>query len=707
METTTAEIKHIPIHPHAYSGMSNEEREELLSQFLIDSCSYSGIEAFARNQKAFEMVYVYRNPIRMAASAIAGNAYHSALKYYFSECQKGNPKPDLAALQVVAFEEIDSTPGNKWKLQKTLPTVEECVKEATAVAVDTLQNFLKQIDIYEAELAEILAVEVYFNEFLTINGVDIPLPFHAKVDLIIKLKDGRVVIIDHKSKGKFSDDKDVKFSIGKQAITYVLCYETKFGIAVDEVWFVENKHSKNKDKSIPQLCCHEVKMDIDTRRLYEALLYEPLKCMLEATSDPNHVYMINEADNYVDKAEIHEFWCQTQMTEIGYNIPDNKKEMIRERQRKIRDTSLAHISPSVIKKFRENASEFIQYDLTNKNMSKAEKIEHTLRTLGVSVKVAHTFDGYSSDTFLLEVSAGTNISTVYRYKMDLANALDVASVRMPKDLFVYDKKSYLAIESSKQRDKDLIFDPKYLDGFKIPIGINNFGQVIFWDLKNQSTPNVLICGSVGSGKSVCIISVLEFIKLAGVNKIIIFDPKFEFVKYKALGIQVYNEIEDIERVAGELVVEMNDRIEKGVSEITAVVFDEWADAIAASRKGAALDVWDMMEDGYFANGSIKQKRVKVDTLTALSENLRVLMQKGRSSGFRVIAATQRASAKIIDGDTKVNFPIQVCFRVPKEVDSKVVIDEGGAESLAGRGDGLMKSPEYQSIQRIQAFYKPD
>lgn len=90
----------------------------------------------------------------------------------------------------------------------------------------------------------------------------------------------------------------------------------------------------------------------------------------------------------------------------------------------------------------------------------------------------------------------------------------------------------------------------------------------------------------------------------------------------------------------------------------------------------------------------------------LEENLKMLLQKGRSLGYRIIAATQRASTKVITGDAKVNFPVQVCFRVPKAVDSKVVLDEEGAETLAGHGDGLMKSPDYLATVRFQGFYKP-
>ena len=85
----------------------------------------------------------------------------------------------------------------------------------------------------------------------------------------------------------------------------------------------------------------------------------------------------------------------------------------------------------------------------------------------------------------------------------------------------------------------------------------------------------------------------------------------------------------------------------------------------------------------------------------------MLLQKGRSLGFRIIAATQRASANVITGDAKVNFPVLVCFRVPKEIDSKVVLDEPGAETLNGKGDGLIKSPEYFGLVRFQGFYKPN
>lgn len=973
------------IKSHKYRDLSPEQIEEVLSHYLFDAWSYSKVSSFARNEKAFEMQYVYNIPYKNSASTVAGSAYHKALEAYFKEKQKGIDL-QITDLQEIAFTYIDEMEPMKWKLQKTTPTIEECKIAATKAVNSLLENFFNDIHVYISELQSVLYIETYIDEFLVINGVEIPLPCHAIIDLVIKTTDNKIVLIDHKSKSAYTDEKDIKFSIGKQAITYVNAFEANTDLTVDEVWFVENKISKNRDGS-PQLICNKVVIDKDTRMLYEALLYEPLKRMLEAISNPDYVYLINENDNFVDKAEIYEFWAQTMIAEVSdYNIPANKKEMIDRRLKKIRDVSISTVDPKIIKKFRENASQFIQYDLTNKDMTKEQKIEHTLRTLDIIVNIEHTFSGYSSDTFLLNMSAGINLSSIFRYQLDIANALSVPNVRIAKDLHVFQGKSYIAIEASKVREKTLLFDPGQLEGVKIPLGFDNFGNKIVWDTSNPSTPHVLVGGSTGclaagtrischvphyknrtksktikalfkiqngepgwstkdenknknkndilircldestntftytpfevvysgkkqcykmltdagqkiecttdhrfltvmgwkklselnvgdcimyrppvrkfkgkskqqplkdvfvkyhpkgrtrivvdatsrvpytyyripfhhfvyeadknglsfydykkllnnydgrelyfipkgyevdhidgnrknndpknlqmltksehaiktlntangvfghfrpnecviisitptkiqdtydiccksnnhnfvannlivhnSGKSVCLISIIEYAKLAGFENIEIFDPKHEFLSFRGNNVSVYNDIEEIETVMETLVEEMNMLVKTGKTKKTLIVFDEFADAVANSAKGNDLKTYETVIVGNYANGAVKTKRVVSEVKKSLEENLRILLQKGRSSGYRIVAATQRASVKVITGDAKVNFPVQICFKVPKEVDSKVILDESGAESLAGMGDGLIKSPQYPGIIRFQSFYKP-
>lgn len=686
-----------------YKNLDQEQKDELLSNYLIDSWSYSKVTSFASNEKGFEMQYIYHCYGKSGATTIGGQAYHNALNLNFLNLKDGI-QTDIIQLEQAAFLHIDNVPAAYWKIQKTTPTVEECKIAATKLASQAVNNFLREIQIYTDEIKEIVSCEMGITAWLTINGVDIPMPCHLVIDLVIRTNDGKTVIIDHKMKKAFTDENELRFTIGKQAITYVLGYEDKTGETVDEVWFIENKTSQNKDKS-PQLRRYKTVMDADARRLYEALLYEPLRKMIAAVGDPDYVYMINDRDNMSDTAEIYDFWARTMIVEVeDFNIPENKKALLKERMRKIRDTSLVSVTPTAIRNFKTYTEQFIPYDFTNKNMTNQEKIEHILRSFGIVAKVQHIFDGYSSASYLLEINAGVQISSIQRYRLDIANALNVSNVRVNKDLFVYEGKAYLAIESGKKNTSTLAWDGSKLEGHKLPVGVNNFGQTIYWDLDNNSTPHMLICGATGSGKSVSLKSTIEYALMSGISDIYIFDPKHEFRGYNGR-VTVVNDIEDIETQMGLLVLEMEERVKTQSTKKTLIIFDEFADAVANSRKGNDLKVYAMEKDGQYATGQPKFKRVLKSTDKSLEENLRILLQKGRSSGFRIIAATQRASTKVITGDAKVNFPVQICFRVPKDIDSIVVLDEPGAESLNGRGDGLIKSPEYMNVIRFQGFYK--
>ena len=664
-----------------YSKFTPEQMNEHLSFYLLDSWSYSKVACFARNEKAFEKEYIYCERGQRSASSIAGNAYHKALEYFFSKIRGGYEQPSIIDLQQVAFVYIDEVPSSEWKLQKTTPTIEKAKEKATKDVTSALQNFYNEMDVYMEDIAEVLGVEERIEQWLVINGVDVPLPCHSELDLIVRTKEGRVAIIDHKMKSAYSDEKEVALVHGKQAICYILQYEAKHpDVKVDEVRFFENKVSANKDKT-PQIKRFVLDMDADSRRLYEALLYEPLRRMIEAVSNPDYIYTVNDSDNLTDKAELYEFWTRTLIADVDdFNIPEGKKSLIAQRQRKIKDSSLASIDPRVITSFRKNAASFITFDYSMTNMTNSEKIEHCLRTFGQIVKVAYEIKGFSSDTYLIECGAGVKITNIDKYRLDIASALTVPTVRISRTLVEYEGKTYLAIEANKKRTEDLFWDASMLQGRRIPIGVDNYRNTVFWDLDNHSTPHMLICGATGSGKSVCIRSTVEYAKAAGIENIIMFDPKYEFCDVP--GIECYNEIEDIEAMMQMLVEDMQRKAKaRRKTGITLVIFDEFADAIAQARSGKAL------------NGE-----------KSLEENLRVLAQKGRSLGFRIVAATQRASTKIITGDTKVNFPVQICFRVPKAVDSTVVIDEEGAESLAGLGDGLMRSPEYLNTVRFQGFY---
>lgn len=689
-----------------YSLLSGDELENHFSNFLIDSWSYSAVATFARNEKEFERRYIYREPSRRSATTVAGTAYHAALQHYFECLGWTGVEATIAEMQEKAFEVIDNIKANDWKLGKKTPTVEKCVEAATKTANALITNFYKERSLYTSDIAEVIAVEVRTDQWLVVNGVDIPLPCHGQIDLVVKLKDGRIAIIDHKSKSTYTDDAELAYTGAKQAIVYALSWENANpGLPpVDEVWYMENKHSTNKDGS-PQLKKMVIVLDPDTRRLYEAILYEPLRRVMQATQDPDYLYTINDADPMADRSELYDFWARTLIADIDdFNIPDSKKILIARRQRKMRDASTASISPKVITSFRKKAATFISYELRD-DMTPQEKIEHTLRSFGIMARVAHVLGAYSSTSYLLEIGAGVKIANIASHALDIANAIDVPSVRVLPTLSMHDGHSYLCVEAPHRSGETLMWDAKYLQGSRLPIGLDNFGETVVWDINNQSTPHMLICGATGSGKSVCIKSTIEYARLAGVSRIIVLDPKYEFVG-NLPGCEVISDITEIEKRMKELVEEMQERAKTGANSKTLIVFDEFADAVSSARSGKELDIKEMVTVGQDRYGMPKKELKTVGREKSLEENLKMLLQKGRSLGYRIVAATQRASTKVITGDAKVNFPVQVCFRVPKAIDSKVVLDEEGAETLAGRGDGLIKSPEYFGTVRFQGFYKP-
>ena len=669
-----------------YLRLSPDLLEEHLSGYLISHWSYSGVTTFARNEKEFERAYIYHEDSRSGASSIAGNAYHEALAAYFRTSMSDAEELPLRQLEEEAYAYIDSVEANKIKISKTSPTVEQTQQAAIKAVTTLLRNFYTERDIYISRIHRILAVEEKQLAWVLVSGVDVPLPLKFQTDLVVELVDGRRIIIDHKSRQSFTDEKEMQFTAGKQAITYVLGWEALHpDLPIDAVWFIENKIPQNKDKS-PQLKKFEIPMDPDNRRLHEALLFEPLRRMLDAVSNPDYLYTINDSDKLADIAELYDFWARTVLSDIdSFNIPEEKRDLLARRQKKIHDASAVAISPRVITSFRKKASTFISYEL-RKDMTPEQRIEHTLLAFNLKVRVAHVVGEYSSRSYLLEIGAGVMISNIRKHHLDIANALNVPSVRILPDLVQYgpEGKVYLCIETQQRNNNVLLFNPDDLHGLHLPLGHDNYGHILTWDLNNQSTPHMLVCGATGSGKSVFLRSTIEYALQAGIARIIIMDPKFEFISEYSNRCEVISDIEDIEVRMNDLVDEMQQRAREGKREFTLVIFDEFADAVTSARS---------------------QKECAAAGLRPLEVCLKMLTQKGRSLGYRVIAATQRASTRIITGDTKVNFPVQVCFRVPKKVDSQVVIDEEGAETLAGHGDGLLRSPQYNGTMRFQGYYK--
>jgi S-DNA-T family DNA segregation ATPase FtsK/SpoIIIE len=218
-------------------------------------------------------------------------------------------------------------------------------------------------------------------------------------------------------------------------------------------------------------------------------------------------------------------------------------------------------------------------------------------------------------------------------------------------------------------------------GFDLMMGQTITGDIRRFDVR--MAPHILVAGSSGSGKSVFLHSVIRQLLKIPNTEMHLFDPKqvelFQYdgesrvVEYKHNALSIASALES-------LVQEMETR------------YDMMKEARARSIEQMT---------------NMKYKFVIIDEYADLAlraetdNNIQLLAQKGRSCGIHLIVATQRASTKIISGDVKINFPVKVVFRMSKEVDSRVMLDQPGAEKLLGKGDCLFASDA--GVERLQAY----
>lgn len=315
-----------------YAQLRGDQLEEHLSNYLLDSWSYSKVACFARNQADFERTYLYMEKTPRSIASVAGNAYHEALKLFFGAFNID--VADLTDLTVTVQSYLDGIADDEWKLTDKFPTAGDARAEARRIAMFLVENFYKEMDTYVANIAQVISVEDKKDAWVTVNGVDIPLPLHFITDLVVRTKDGKTVIVDHKSKSTYTDEKSLKYSYGQQGITYVLGIEACTDLHIDEIWLVENKTSKNRDGS-PQVRLNVIPMDAESRKYHERFLYRDLAPMLKAVSDPDFVYTINSNDNFCDMAELYDFITRVEIETATGNAPESRREMIERRKRLI------------------------------------------------------------------------------------------------------------------------------------------------------------------------------------------------------------------------------------------------------------------------------------------------------------------------------------------------------------------------------------
>ncbi|MBQ3069802.1 MAG: DNA translocase FtsK [Clostridia bacterium] len=338
----------------------------------------------------------------------------------------------------------------------------------------------------------------------------------------------------------------------------------------------------------------------------------------------------------------------------------------------------------------------------------AALLVQTLKEFGISAKVVDISRGPSVTRYELQPNAGVKISRITGLADDIALRLATTGVRIEAPI---PNKPAVGIEvPNKVRGAVCLRELLDTDEFSekesrltVALGRDISGQIVTADL--ASMPHLLIAGTTGSGKSVCTNSMIQSVLFHSSPeevRMILIDPKqVEFSIYNGIPHLLVPVVTNPRKAAGALgwaVTEMTNRyaafMENGVREIHSYnKLARSSDTLQVMPQ--ILIVIDELSDLMMAAG----KEVE-DAIVRLA-------QMARAAGMHLVIATQRPSVDVITGLIKANIPSRLALTVASAVDSRTILDTGGAEKLLGRGDMLFHPVGYAKPIRVQGCFVSD
>lgn len=344
----------------------------------------------------------------------------------------------------------------------------------------------------------------------------------------------------------------------------------------------------------------------------------------------------------------------------------------------------------------------------------ALKLQKTLQNFGVKVIVTNVSRGPAVTRYELQPEQGVKVSKIVNLSDDIKLNLAAADIRIEAPI---PGKAAVGIEVPNKENvtvsfRDLIESDefrKHPSKLAFAAGKDISGQVVVADIAKM--PHLLIAGATGSGKSVCINTLIMSILYKAHPdeiKLIMIDPKVvELSVYNGIPHLYIPVVTDPKKASGALhwaVTEMTDRYQK------------FAELNVRDLKGYNAKVETVKElEGENKPEKLPQIVIIVDELADLmmvapgevEDAICRLAQLARAAGIHLIIATQRPSVNVITGLIKANMPSRIAFAVSQGVDSRTIIDMNGAEKLLGKGDMLFYPQGYPKPQRVQGAFISD
>ncbi|MDD5730146.1 MAG: DNA translocase FtsK [Candidatus Omnitrophica bacterium] len=341
----------------------------------------------------------------------------------------------------------------------------------------------------------------------------------------------------------------------------------------------------------------------------------------------------------------------------------------------------------------------IKEDLTNN----ARVLEDTLEDFGISVKVTDIERGPIITRYELEPAPGVKLNRIVALGDDIALAMKAQSVRIVAPI---PGKARVGVEvpniqSSLVYFKEILGSQEFLkSGAKLTLAIGKdiSGKPVFADLGKM--PHLLIAGTTGSGKTVCVNSLILSLLFRATPeelKFVMIDPKMvELAPFNGLPHLLCPVVTDAKKASSALgwaVNEMEDRYK--------LLADAGARNIEAynEKQPQPLPYIVIMIDEFADLMMICRDQIE-SAITRLA-------QLSRAVGIHIVLATQRPSVDVITGVIKANLPARISFKVASKVDSRTVLDMNGADKLLGKGDMLFLRPEEAKVTRAQGALVSD
>ena len=415
-------------------------------------------------------------------------------------------------------------------------------------------------------------------------------------------------------------------------------------------------------KTRPHLPFNVVMLKKDKRKLEK-------KNTVDGLNKPGGTHPIHRKNQKVEKIN----------TDNGHQLPD-----------------IHFLNPPVEKKTNE---EWIQKQI--------QVLNDTLKNFRVRAKVVNVTQGPSVTRFEVHPEPGVKVSKITNLSDDIKLSLAAKDIRIEAPI---PGKHTIGIEVPNKESRpvylsEIIMSPQFrnsLSPLTIAMGLDISGEAVVADLKKM--PHGLIAGATGSGKSVCINSILISLLYKATPeelKLLLIDPKMvELAPYNGIGHLVSPVITDVKAATQALkwaVKEMERRYElfahTGVRNIER--FNQKALQAKEKRMPYIVIVIDELAD------------LMMMSPADVEEAICRIAQKARACGIHLLVATQRPSVDVITGLIKANIPTRIAFSVSSQADSRTILDSGGAEKLLGKGDMLFLDNGTSKTVRLQGSFVSD